>query len=115
MSTTIRKTELRNPRTRGIDKMSTRAMLLALNREDATVPAAVAREIPTMARAVDTMTRALESGGRIFYIGAGTSGRLATLDAAEIPPTFGVPPTMFQAINAGGRRAITSAVEGAED
>lgn len=95
--------------------MSTRDILRALNREDATVPRAIARELPAIARAVDAMTSALQSGGRVFYVGAGTSGRLAVLDAAEIPPTFGVPSTFFQAIIAGGRRALTSAVEGAED
>jgi len=115
MAKIIRKTEQRNPRTRGIDRMSTRALLRALNREDATVSVAVARELPAIVRAVDAMTRAIESGGRVFYCGAGTSGRLATLDAAEIPPTFGVSPTTFQAIIAGGRRALTNAVEGAED
>jgi N-acetylmuramic acid 6-phosphate etherase len=115
MSKTIRQTEQRNPRTRGIDRMSTRAMLRALNREDATVSGAVARELPSIARAVDALARSIESGGRVFYCGAGTSGRLAVLDAAEIPPTFGVPPTTFQAIIAGGRRALTNAVEGAED
>ncbi|HLX00440.1 MAG TPA: N-acetylmuramic acid 6-phosphate etherase [Candidatus Acidoferrales bacterium] len=115
MSKTIRQTEQRNPRTRGIDRMSTRAMLRALNREDATVSGAVARELPSIARAVDALARSIESGGRVFYCGAGTSGRLAVLDAAEIPPTFGVSPTKFQAIIAGGRRALTNAVEGAED
>jgi len=90
-------------------------MLRAINREDSTVPAAVAREIPKIARAVDALSHAIESGGRVFYCGAGTSGRLAVLDAAEIPPTFGVSPKTFQAIIAGGRRALTNAVEGAED
>jgi len=95
--------------------MTTRNLVRALNREDAKVPGAVARELPAIARAVDAMTHALESGGRVFYIGAGTSGRLAVLDAAEIPPTFGVSPKLIQAIIAGGRRALTGAIEGAED
>ena len=111
----VRATEQRNPRTRGLDLRSTQNLLRALNREDATVPRAVASEIPAIARAVETMAHALNSGGRIFYVGAGTSGRLATLDASELPPTFGVSPQKFQAIIAGGTRALTNAVEGAED
>ncbi len=76
---------------------------------------AVGRALPAIARAVDAITAALQHGGRLFYVGAGTSGRLATLDAAEIPPTFGTAPSLVQAIIAGGRRALTLAVEGAED
>lgn len=79
------------------------------------MPAAVAREIPSVARAVEVMAHALSSGGRVFYVGAGTSGRLATLDASECPPTFGVPSDWFQAVIAGGHMALWSAVEGAED
>jgi N-acetylmuramic acid 6-phosphate etherase len=89
--------------------------LRALNREDARVSTAVAREIPNIARAVDAMVEALSSHGRVFYVGAGTSGRLATLDAAECPPTFGTPSHWIQAIIAGGRPALWSAIEGAED
>jgi N-acetylmuramic acid 6-phosphate etherase len=111
----IRATEQRNPRTRGLDLLSVQNLLRALNREDATVPRAVAKEIPAITRAVDTMTRAINEGGRVFYVGAGTSGRLATLDASELPPTFGVSPLKIQAIIAGGTRALTHAVEGAED
>jgi N-acetylmuramic acid 6-phosphate etherase len=111
----VRATEQRNPRTRGLDLLSTQNLLRALNREDTSVPRAVAKEIPAIARAVETMAHALSQGGRVFYVGAGTSGRLATLDASEIPPTFGVSPKMFQAIIAGGNRALTNAVEGAED
>jgi len=111
----VRATEQRNPRTRGLDLLSTQNLLRALNREDATVPHAVAKEIPAIARAAETMAHALNSGGRVFYVGAGTSGRLATLDASELPPTFGVSPQKFQAIIAGGTRALTNAVEGAED
>jgi len=95
--------------------MSTREMLRAINREDAQVARGVAREIPAIARAVDRIAAALGRGGRLIYVGAGTSGRLATLDAAECPPTFGVPSTMVQAVIAGGKRALTRAVEGAED
>jgi N-acetylmuramic acid 6-phosphate etherase len=108
-------TEERNPRTRGIDLRATREMLRAMNREDAGVARAVARAIPEIARAVDTIVEALRSGGRLIYVGAGTSGRLAALDAAECPPTFGVAAEMVVSLIAGGRRALTGAVEGAED
>src|SRR5882724_5024733 len=110
-----RETEQRNPRTHGIDTKSTLDILRAIYKEDATVARAVARTIPAIARAVDAITLSLRHGGRLFYVGAGTSGRLAALDAAEIPPTFGTPPRMVQAVIAGGRRALTHAVEGAED
>ncbi len=76
---------------------------------------AVSGALPAIARAVDAIAGALQRGGRLFYVGAGTSGRLAALDAAELPPTFGTPPRMVQAVIAGGRRALTHAVEGAED
>ncbi len=76
---------------------------------------AVSRALPAIARAVDRIAAALQQGGRLFYVGAGTSGRLAALDAAELPPTFGTPPRLVQAVIAGGRRALTHAVEGAED
>src|ERR1700681_3713968 len=112
---TSRATEQRNPRTRGLDTKSTMGILRAIHREDATVPQAVARAIPAIARAVDAIVHSLQRGGRLFYVGAGTSGRLAALDAAEIPPTFGTPARMIQAVIAGGRRALTHAVEGAED
>jgi N-acetylmuramic acid 6-phosphate etherase len=108
-------TEQRNPRTKGIDLRTTREILRAINREDRTVAFAVGREIGAISRAVDKMVQSLSTGGRVFYIGAGTSGRLATLDAAEIPPTFGVSAGRIQAIVAGGKRALTHAVEGAED
>jgi N-acetylmuramic acid 6-phosphate etherase len=110
-----RATEQRNPRTRGLDTKSTLEILQAIQREEATVAKAVARAIPSITRAVDAIAHALRRGGRLFYVGAGTSGRLAALDAAEIPPTFGTPAGMFQAVIAGGRRALTDAVEGAED
>jgi N-acetylmuramic acid 6-phosphate etherase len=110
-----RATERRNPRTRGFDTKSTLEILRAIQREEATVAKAVARAIPAIARAVDAITQALRRGGRLFYVGAGTSGRLAALDAAEIPPTFGTPARLVQAVIAGGRRALTYAVEGAED
>src|SRR3984893_18545209 len=108
-------TEQRNPRTSGLDTKSTLEILRAIQREDATVAKVVVRAIPAIARAVDAIVRALQNGGRLFYVGAVTSGRLAALDAAEIPPTFGTPARMIQAVIAGGRRALTHAVEGAED
>jgi N-acetylmuramic acid 6-phosphate etherase len=113
--TTPRATEQRNPRTRGIDAKSTIAILRAIHREDASVAHAVQSALPAIARAVDAIAGALQRGGRLLYVGAGTSGRLAALDAAELPPTFGTPPRMVQAVIAGGRRALTHAVEGAED
>jgi N-acetylmuramic acid 6-phosphate etherase len=109
------RTEQRNPRSRGLDRKSTLEILRALNREDATIALAVRRELPQIARAVDAITKALRHGGTLFYVGAGTSGRLAVLDAAECPPTFGTPPKMVRAIIAGGQRALRHAVEGAED
>jgi N-acetylmuramic acid 6-phosphate etherase len=108
-------TEQRNPRTRRIDTKSSLEIVRTINREDATVANAVAKALSTISRAVDSIVRALESGGRLIYVGAGTSGRLATLDAAEIPPTFGTSASKVQAVIAGGRRALTHAAEGAED
>jgi N-acetylmuramic acid 6-phosphate etherase len=112
---TLASTEQRNPRSRGLDLKSTREILRIINREDARVPAAVARELPRIARAVDVIARALGRGGRLIYVGAGTSGRLAMLDAAECPPTFGISPRVVQAVVAGGRQALVRSVEGAED
>jgi N-acetylmuramic acid 6-phosphate etherase len=86
-----------------------------MNREDRKVAVAVGRELPAIASAVEAIVRAIENGGRLFYVGAGSSGRMGVLDAAEIAPTFGTSPGLVQALIAGGRRAVTSAVEGAED
>jgi N-acetylmuramic acid 6-phosphate etherase len=86
-----------------------------MNREDRLVPLAVAKELAPIARAVDVVAKSIEQGGRLIYVGAGTSGRLAALDAAECPPTFGVPAGLVQAIVAGGSRALTRAAEGVED
>jgi N-acetylmuramic acid 6-phosphate etherase len=108
-------TERRNPRTRGLSSKSALGIVRTIHREDAAVTRAVAHALPAIARAVEAIVHALESGGRLFYVGAGTSGRLAALDAAELPPTFGTRPQMVQAVIAGGRRALTHAVEGAED
>src|SRR5207253_3915256 len=95
--------------------MSTRAILELLNDEDATVPAAVRKAIPQIERAVDVAVNALAAGGRLRYVGAGTSGRLGVLDASEMPPTFGVDPELVHAIIAGGDHALRMSVEGAED
>jgi N-acetylmuramic acid 6-phosphate etherase len=108
-------TERRNRRTSGLDRKSTREILRILNWEDRRVPAAVARTIPALAKAVDCLVRGWRSGGRLIYAGAGTSGRIGALDAAECPPTFGVPASRVRAVIAGGRRALDHAVEGAED
>jgi len=108
-------TEQRNPRSRGLDRLGTKQILGLMNREDRRVPSAVAREIPRIARAVDLIVGRLAKGGRLFYVGAGTSGRLGVLDATECPPTFGTPRTMVQGIIAGGRRALVRSIEGSED
>jgi N-acetylmuramic acid 6-phosphate etherase len=108
-------TEQRNPRSRNLDLKPTSEILRIINREDAQVARAVRREIPRIARAVDAIAARLRKGGRLFYVGAGTSGRLGVLDAAEIPPTFGTPRSLVQGLIAGGSRALISAIEGAED
>lgn len=86
-----------------------------MNAADAEVAGIVGTQVPVIAALVDALTARLEQGGRLLYVGAGTSGRLGVLDASECPPTFGVPPTLVQGILAGGERALTTAVEGAED
>jgi N-acetylmuramic acid 6-phosphate etherase len=108
-------TEEINPDTQMIDECTTEQMLRLLNQEDAKVPAAVALEIPQIAKAVDVLYRALKSGGRMFYIGAGSSGRIGVLDASECPPTFGTDPELVQGYIAGGDSALRTAVEGFED
>jgi N-acetylmuramic acid 6-phosphate etherase len=95
--------------------MGTEAVLRVINREDQKVAAAVGREIPSIAKAVDAIVAAIRKGGRLIYVGAGTSGRLAILDASEVPPTYGVSREVVQGLIAGGRKAVTGAVEGAED
>ncbi len=111
----ILSTENQNPATAGIDKMSTLDMLAAINDEDARVAQAVRQALPQIARAVDTVAQSLRDGGRLFYVGAGTSGRLAILDAVECVPTFGAHPEQVQGLLAGGQAAVFRAVEGAED
>ncbi len=108
-------TELPNPRTEGLDRLGTLEMLARINDEDATVAAAVRSQLPQIAHAVDLIAGRLRAGGRLIYVGAGTSGRLGCLDAAECLPTFGVSPDQVFGIIAGGERALLRAVEGAED
>jgi N-acetylmuramic acid 6-phosphate etherase len=108
-------TEQANPASAQIDKLSTADMLRVINSEDAGIAQAVAAELPNIARAVDAISAAFQSGGRLFYIGAGTSGRLGVLDAAECPPTFNVPPDLVQGIIAGGETALSRATETTED
>ena len=108
-------TEKRNARSRGIDCRSTLGIVDLIQAEDAGVARAVAQERKAIARAVDLIVDRFRRRGRLFYVGAGTSGRLGVLDASECPPTFGVPPTLVQGIIAGGRRALVRSVEGAED
>lgn len=108
-------TEGRNENSRNIDTMTTLEMLETINNEDKLVALAVEKELPNIARAVDTIADALGNGGRLIYMGAGTSGRIGILDASECPPTFGTDPLMVQGLIAGGSEAILKAVEGAED
>lgn len=108
-------TEKRNLRSRNIDKLPTQEIVDLINAEDTLVPRAAAKERKRIAAAVDLIVERFRAGGRLFYVGAGTSGRLGVLDASECPPTFGVRPSMVQSIIAGGRRALVRAVEGAED
>ena len=108
-------TEQRNPRTEAIDLASAEEIVDLLNAEDATVAAAVRTQRGAIAAAITAAEQTLQSGGRVFYVGAGTSGRLGVLDASEIPPTFGAPPDKFQGIIAGGHAALTRSQEGAED
>jgi N-acetylmuramic acid 6-phosphate etherase len=108
-------TEQLNPASASIDTVATVEMLEVINREDRKVADAVAQAIPAIAQAVDAIVAAMERGGRLFYIGAGTSGRLGVLDAAECPPTFSVPPDLVQGIIAGGEAALSRATETTED
>ena len=108
-------TEKRNPYTLNIDKVSTLEMCMLLNEEDKRAAMAVHKALPQIAQAVDAITQCLQEGGRLFYIGAGTSGRLGILDAVECPPTFSTDPEMVQGLIAGGYKAIFKAQEGAED
>ena len=108
-------TEQRNPRSMRIDTASVREILDVISTEDHKVPIAVREEIPYIEQAVEVVVDAFRRGGQLFYAGAGTSGRLGVLDAAECPPTFGTPPEMVQGLIAGGRLAVFRSQEGAED
>ena len=108
-------TEKRHSRSQNIDRWSTGQLVAFINSEDKLVAPAVGRQRKNISAAVDLIVSRIEQGGRLFYVGAGTSGRLGVLDAAECPPTFGVKPTLVQGIIAGGRRALVRAIEGAED
>jgi N-acetylmuramic acid 6-phosphate etherase len=108
-------TEQPNPASASIDSLPTEDILRVINAEDRRVAEAVGQEIPAIGRAVDAIVSAFGHGGRVFYIGAGTSGRLGVLDASECPPTFGVSPDLVQGIIAGGEAALTRATEATED
>jgi len=108
-------TEKRNPKSTHIDTLSTLEIVDLINSEDRTVPQAVGTQRERIAAAIDLIVDCFRQGGRLFYVGAGTSGRLGVLDASECPPTFGVRPTLVQGIIAGGRRALVRSIEGAED
>ncbi|MDQ3744542.1 MAG: N-acetylmuramic acid 6-phosphate etherase [Acidobacteriota bacterium] len=108
-------TEQENPRTRELSSLPTAEVLRLMNEEDAGVAPAVGRVLADVARAVDAIVERLRAGGRLFYVGTGTSGRLGVLDASECPPTFGVPPELVQGIIAGGYEALYRATEASED
>ena len=108
-------TEQRNERSKHIDEVSTLELVTIINEEDKKVPEAIEKILPQIAEAIDCIVKRFRQGGRLFYIGAGTSGRLGILDAAECPPTYNTDPEMVQGIIAGGYRAIFQAQEGAED
>jgi N-acetylmuramic acid 6-phosphate etherase len=108
-------TEVRNTNTTHLDRMSTHDILSTMNQEDQSVPLAVSKELDRIEQVVKMVIRALQSGGRLIYIGAGTSGRLGVLDAVECVPTFSTPPQQVIGLIAGGNKALTEAVEGAED
>jgi len=110
-----RRTEHRNASSKNLDRMTAERIVRLMNGEDRKVAAAVSRELPAIARTVDAIVSSIRKGGRLIYVGAGSSGRIAVLDAAECPPTFGTSPRLVQAFIAGGRAAVTGAVEGAED
>lgn len=108
-------TESRNPKTMNLDEMSAEQIVTVMNQEDKKIADAISQQIPKIASAADLIAKSFKSGGRLFYIGAGTSGRLGVLDAAECVPTFGSDPNLVQGLIAGGDVALDLAVEGAED
>ena len=107
--------ESRNPATMNLDEMTTLEMVASFNHEDSKVPEAIRAVLPEVAQAVDMAAASFKAGGRLIYLGAGTSGRLGVLDASECPPTFGVPHGLVVGLIAGGPGALLKAVEGAED
>jgi len=114
-NSSLEDTERSNPKSIDIDRKSTLEIVRIINDEDRKVPDVITRELRRIAEIVDAVVGALRTGGRVFYVGAGTSGRLGVLDASEMPPTFDVPPLMFQGIIAGGPVALRRSVEAAED
>ncbi len=108
-------TEMRNDKTMNLDTMSVHEFATVMNQEDKSVAVSVSKALPQIERAILVITTHFNEGGRLFYMGAGTSGRLGVLDAAECVPTFGTEPEMVQGLIAGGMSAMTLAVEGAED
>jgi N-acetylmuramic acid 6-phosphate etherase len=110
-----RRTEQRLASSKNLDRMTALEIVRLMNREDRKVSSAVGHDLPTIARAADAIVQGMRRGGRLIYVGAGSSGRMAVLDAAECPPTFGISRNQMVALIAGGRRAVTGAVEGAED
>ena len=108
-------TEQRNPNSMNVDSLSALEIVQLMNQEDKQVPLAIEKCLPQIAQAVECIVAAFQQGGRLVYIGAGTSGRLGVLDASECPPTFGVSPEMVKGIIAGGERALRHPIEGAED
>ncbi|WP_326644884.1 N-acetylmuramic acid 6-phosphate etherase [Nonomuraea fuscirosea] len=108
-------TEQSDPRYSQIDRLPTEQIARLMNQADAAVPAAVAAAVPAISAAIDAIAARMAEGGRLLYVGAGTSGRLAVLDASECPPTFGTDPSLVQGVIAGGPDALTRSVEGAED
>lgn len=108
-------TEMRNPRTMHLDDMTIHEIVRVMNEEDRKVAQVVQQALPRIEAAIEAVVQAVSKGGRLFYIGAGTSGRLGILDASECPPTFGVDPELVQGIIAGGEKAVTRSVENAED
>jgi N-acetylmuramic acid 6-phosphate etherase len=110
-----RQTEQRLAASENLDRMTALQIARLMNHEDRKVAVAVGRAVPVIARAIDAVVQAIKKGGRLIYVGAGSSGRTAVLDATECPPTFGISPKTMVCLIAGGRRAVTGAVEGAED
>ena len=115
MNITKLNTEQQNPKTMNIDLMSTEEIITIINQEDTLVPNVLARQVPNISEVVDKIVAAFKQDGRLIYVGAGTSGRLGIIDASECPPTYGTDPGMVVGIIAGGKEAMTEAIEGVED